>query len=43
MRVQSVRQEDPLEEGWPPTPVLLPGESRGGKPGGHPWGRKECM
>ena len=26
-QVRSLRQEDPLEEGWQPTPVFLPGES----------------
>ena len=25
--VQSLGQEDPLEEEWQPTPVFLPGES----------------
>ena len=25
MRVQSLGQKDPLEEGWQPTPVILPG------------------
>ena len=29
MKVQSLGQEDPLEEAWQPTPVFLPGESRG--------------
>ena len=27
--------EDPLEEEWQPTPVLLPGESEGYSPQGH--------
>ena len=27
--VRSLDQEDPLEEGMQPTPVLLPGESHG--------------
>ena len=27
--VQSLGQEDPLEEVWQPTPVFLPGESHG--------------
>ena len=27
MRVRSLGQEDPLEEGMEPTPVFLPGES----------------
>ena len=29
MWVQSLGQEDPLEEAWQPTPVFLPGESQG--------------
>ena len=29
MQVQSLGQEDPLEEGMEPTPVFLPGKSRG--------------
>ena len=29
MQVQSLGQEDPLEEVWQPTPVFLPGESHG--------------
>ena len=28
-RVQSLGQEDPLEEAWQPTPVFLPGEFHG--------------
>ena len=28
MWVRSLGQEDPLEEGWKPTPVFLPGESQ---------------
>ena len=33
--VRSLCWEDPLEEGWQPTPVFLPGESHGQrKPGG---------
>ena len=28
-QIRSLGQEDPLEEGWQPTPVLLPGESHG--------------
>ena len=28
-QVQSLGQEDPLDEGTQPTPVFLPGESRG--------------
>ena len=36
-------QEDPLEEGWQPTPVFLPGESHGQRSlvGYSPWGCKE--
>ena len=35
-RVQSLGQEDPLEEGWQPIPILLPGEFHGQRsPGGH--------
>ena len=35
--------EDPLEEGWQPTPVFLPGESHGQRSlvGYSPWGCKE--
>jgi len=29
MKVQSLGQEDPLEEAWQPTSVFLPGESHG--------------
>ena len=29
LQVQSLGQEDPLEEEWQPTPVPLPGESHG--------------
>ena len=29
MQVQSLGQEDPLEEKWQPTPVFLPGKSHG--------------
>ena len=34
---------DPLEEGWQPTPVFLPGESHGQRSlvGYCPWGGKE--
>ena len=42
--VQSLSWEDPLEkEKWQPTPVLLPGESHGGRSlvGYSPWGCKE--
>ena len=28
-QVQSLGWEDPLEKGWQPTPVFLPGESHG--------------
>ena len=36
-------QEDPLEEGWQPTPVFLPGESQGQRSlvGYSPWSCKE--
>ena len=42
MMVQSLGQEDPLEEAWQLTPVFLPGESRGQRSlaGYSPWGRK---
>ena len=35
--------EDPLEEGWQPTPVFFPGESHGQRSlvGYSPWGHKE--
>ena len=38
-----VRGRSPGEGKWQPTPVLLPGESHGGRSlGGYsPWGRKE--
>ena len=41
--VQSLGQEDPLEEEWQPTPVFLPGESHGQRilVGYSPWGHKE--
>ena len=42
--VRSLGQEDPPGEGkWQPTPVLLPGESQGGRSlvGYSPWGGKE--
>ena len=41
--VQSLGQEDLLEKGWQPTPVLLPGESHGQKSmvGYSPWVCKE--
>ena len=43
MRVQSLGQEDPQEEGMQPTPVFLPGESHGQRSlmGYSPWGHKE--
>ena len=36
-------QEDPLEESWQPTPVLLPGEfhEQRSLAGYSPWGPKE--
>ena len=42
-RVRSLDREDPLEKEIPTTPVLLPGESHGGRSlvGYSPWGRKE--
>ena len=42
-RVLSLGQKDPLEKEMEPTPVLLPGESHGGRSlvGYSPWGRKE--
>ena len=41
-QVQSLGQEDALQEGMQPTPVFLPGESHGQKsPEGYsPWGHK---
>ena len=27
LRTRSITREDPLERGWQPTPVFLPGES----------------
>ena len=38
--VQSLDWEDPLEEGWQPTPVFFPGESQGWRSlvGYSPWG-----
>ena len=40
---QSLGQEDPLEKGWQPTPVVLPGGSHGQRNlvGYSPWGLKE--
>ena len=39
----SLSQKDSLEKKWQPTPVLLPGESHGGRSlvGYSPWGCKE--
>ena len=37
--VQSLGQEDPLEDGWQPTPVFLPGKFHGQRR--SPWGHKE--
>ena len=41
--VKSLGQEDPLEKGWQPTPVFLPGEFHGQKSlvGYSPQGHKE--
>ena len=38
-----LEKEDPLENGWQPTPVFLPGETHGQRnlEGYSPWGRKE--
>ena len=43
MWVQSLGQEDPLEEAWKPTAVLLPGKSHGQRSlvGYSPRGHKE--
>ena len=43
MRVRSMGQEAPLEEGMAITPVFLPGESHGQRSlaGYSPWGHKE--
>ena len=43
MQVRSVDGEDPLEECVLPTPVFLPGESRGQRSlvGYSPWGHRE--
>ena len=42
-QVRSLGQEDPLENEWQPTPVLLPGKFHGPRSlvGYSPWGRKE--
>ena len=42
-QVQSLGQEDPLEEAWQPTPVFFPGESHGQRSlaGYSPRGHKE--
>ena len=41
--VRSLGREDLLEKEWQPTPVLLPGESHGGRSlvGHSPWDHKE--
>ena len=41
-QVQPLGGEDPLEKGWQPTPVVLPGESHGQRSlvGYSPWGCK---
>ena len=41
--VRSLSRECPLEKGWQPTPVFLPGESPGQRnlAGYSPWGHKE--
>ena len=43
MWVQYLGLKDPPEEGWPSTPVFLPGESHGQRSlvGYSPWGHKE--
>ena len=43
MQVQSLGQEDPLEEGMVTTPVFLPGEFYGQRSleGYSPWGHTE--
>ena len=43
MQVRSLGQEDPLEEGIQPIPVLLPGKFHGQRSltGYSPWGHKE--
>ena len=42
-QVQFLGQENPLERKWLPTPVFLPGKSRGRRrlAGYSPWGHKE--
>ena len=42
-QVGSLGREDPLEGTWPPTPVFVPGESRGQRrlAGHSPWGHRE--
>ena len=43
-RVWFLGQEDPLEEGWQPTAVFLPGESHGRILAGlQPIGSQSCM
>ena len=41
--IRSLGWEDPLEKGWLPTPVFLPGESQGQRSleDYSPWGLKE--
>ena len=43
MGVQSLIREDPWRGAWQPTPVFLPGESRGQRcpVGCSPWGGRE--
>ena len=40
-RVPSLGWEDPLEEGWQPTPVFLPRKSHGQRRLAGTWGHKE--
>ena len=44
-RVRSLGQENPLEKGWQPTSVFLPGELHGQRSlvGYSPWGCKESV
>ena len=41
--IRSLGWEDPLEKGWQPTPVFLPGKAHGQRSlvGYSPWGHKE--
>ena len=43
MWIQSLGQEDPLQEEWQPIPVFWPGKSHGQRSlaGDSPWGRNE--